>query len=276
MHTTSDLSILKYSKRDGMSDICKIFAGLAFLLHSFAASSGQLVGKESFPNTPYVKRWVGLTGNVVKAPSKNQERLLYNPICVDPDQPCNGDGSNPGGGDARDYMESLGYVAVGDSPTVELERVTVYVKRFDYAWELGNTGLCINEECRTYNLLLPVLAEESSKAVGAVVVAAITDNVELLFPLLDKCVKTPIVNERVRSPDADMIYDYYLARDSIGQTYAGNTSVLRAGMRVDVAYPVGQTVRFIIYSVDYGQQPVVTSLGRFLDGIPNPQNTPCK
>lgn len=153
--------------------------------------------------------------------------------------------------------------------TSSLERVTVYGKSNGDSWP---NAVCISSECRIYDLPLVEVAKQSPEPVSEVIFEFLTQ----VITVLDKCVTTPPSNP-VKTPDQDKDRGYFLAMDSITQTYAGNVRMLRPGMRVDVQYPIGQTVRYLITSTstDRGFKEV-TGLVRFIDGVPDADNTPCK
>lgn len=99
-----------------------------------------------------------------------------------------------------------------------------------------------------------------------------SDIIQAASPILDKCIHTTIVN-LIKTPDQDKEHDYLIARDAIELAYAGNSSALRFGVRADVTYPSGHTVRFFIATMNGNR---IGTLTRFLDGIPDPKNSPCK
>jgi len=98
-----------------------------------------------------------------------------------------------------------------------------------------------------------------------------------LFPLLDKCVLVDPSNA-IKTPDQDESLGYFAAQMFANNTYAGN-DVLRRGVRMDVKYPYGQTVRFVVTGVSTNPSSgtkSVSGVKRLFDGIPDPQKTPCK
>jgi len=117
----------------------------------------------SFPNLPYHSRWIGTTDRAAPTPGGKTAQGFYNPICTQPDLPCNGD---PNHGDPRDAF-GVGWDAILDTQvsglTNNLERVTVFGKR-ESLWN----ALCISSECRTYELPLIDIARQSPEPISEV------------------------------------------------------------------------------------------------------------
>lgn len=116
---------------------------------------------------------------------------------------------------------------------------------------------------------------DKGKIVAATLALA-TAAVELLSPILPRCAVATTLNP-IQSPDQDEAEGWRLAVDAIVWTYSGSFNQVRAGQRVDVKYPSGDAVRFLIWDVTRDPVPAFrqVSIRPFLDGIPNPSNARC-
>ncbi|MCV2420062.1 hypothetical protein [Paucibacter sp. DJ2R-2] len=234
-----------------------------------------------FPNLPHTKSWIGTSQGQAGVYQGAKRARGSNPPCSSQGQPWEGDprdefeggGGGSGGGWGR-YIDTY-----AGSSNNSLERVTIYGQS-NTKWP---TAVCYGFECRIYDYTLPELVGKgsgggSSGAVTDVAVGFLEATGSLIFPILDKCVKV-FDGSGIRSPDQDKKQDYFAARSFTGQAYSGNTEHLRRGMRVDVRYPNLQTVRFVISGINpapASAEDVISDMSRFLDGVPDPQNSPCK
>lgn len=110
----------------------------------------------------------------------------------------------------------------------------------------------------------------------APVVEVVKELATVISPLLPKCAVTPPANA-IKNPNQDAQIDYGIAKDSIVNTYMGNLSSIRAGVRVDVQYPSGWVARFLITWIaetQHGVLPGNISMNRMSD--PPASETPCK
>jgi hypothetical protein len=115
--------------------------------------------------------------------------------------------------------------------------------------------------------------ELEARGLKDIVIDGVDDFVSEVTKPVQKCAKTSPISA-IDTPDKDAQQNYIAARDAILTTFAGNINSLRTGDRVDVQYPTGWVVRFIIYSWNVKDGDFWMS--KYLDGKANPKNTPCK
>ena len=103
---------------------------------------------------------------------------------------------------------------------------------------------------------------------------------DLLSPLQQRCAVATSLNP-IKTPDHDEAAgasnNWILARNAVVETFSGNWSSVWRGHRVDVKYPNGDTVRFIILSVT-GSPNIENrdvSLRKYLSGVPSGEKSPC-
>lgn len=154
-----------------MSTMRAIFLGLTIAIssHVMSAETPRSIAYASpsagFPNLPHSSRWVGTAERAAPAQKGKIGLTLYNPICVEPDKPCNGDTWH---GDPREAFNNGGWIEVLDTQvsgiTNSLERVTVYGTSLN-SWP---NALCISSECRIYDLPLLDIAKQSPEPVSEV------------------------------------------------------------------------------------------------------------
>jgi hypothetical protein len=126
--------------------------------------------------------------------------------------------------------------------------------------------------------LSPIAAGQvgEAKEISSQIIAFLEPVIQLIFVVLPKCAVTPPTNA-VKTPDQDRSQKFFLARRTVIETFASNFSFIEAPNRVDVKYPSGDVIRFVITSVTYsdnlGDRDV--ELDVFLNGQADPRNSPC-
>jgi len=128
---------------------------LSLSLLGSAAQAADATKPSPFPDLPYAKRWVFKPSVATKPgrPSDGRTALRYNPICVNPDLPCNGDPSDY-------YNEGSGWsTAFEGSMAINAVLEPVYVGGF--AQTPGWTVVCRRSECREYRDTVPNVLDES-------------------------------------------------------------------------------------------------------------------
>lgn len=106
------------------------------------------------------------------------------------------------------------------------------------------------------------------------------NSADLLSPLQPTCAVATALNP-IQTPDQDAAgnngTNWWLARNAIVQTFSGNWGSVWRGHRVDVKYPNGDTVRFII--LDVSNSPNIQNrdviLRKYLSGVPSGERSPC-
>ena len=108
------------------------------------------------------------------------------------------------------------------------------------------------------------------------IAAGIVQIAGYVSPVLPKCAVTTTMNP-IKTPDQDDRERWLLAKGAILTTFASNWNSVRLGQRVNVKYPSGDVVQFILTNVI--QNPDLQGRGvevsKFLDGIPRGGNAPC-
>lgn len=155
-----------------------------------------------FPDLPYAKRWVFQSGAPTKPsrPADGRTALRYNPICTNPDLPCNGDPHDY-------YSEGSGWselASFGNS----MEKVEV----FGHSAIKDKNAVCLGSECREYLQDLRTIYEQSTGPVRSTLWGLIRSPERLkkcmsyasLLPLNDaqkEAVITPASREFYRTND---------------------------------------------------------------------------
>ncbi|MBH9579279.1 hypothetical protein [Inhella proteolytica] len=136
---------------------------------------------------------------------------------------------------------------------------------------LRDTTICRGADCETVTRN----ARDQAMRLRGLGFQKISDDtvkmvVGVLLEKLPKCAPTSSVSP-INTLDRDLGYDYYQAKQSILSSYAGQTSLIRIGNRVDVKYPTGLPVTFVIERFDYTTKAMVI----WPVGFADPSETPC-
>jgi hypothetical protein len=228
---------------------------------SEASSSAPSIGQSAAAcNYPYSPRKLITHGWGVK--------ILATPCMLDSQEPDCGASDELGYEVMWDFEDLYSHETIHVLERVEISGASGCNVAVSGAWGFASAGC---DELWNLNHDPDIGELENRIGIGEII-RTVEIVIEYISPVLNKCVLTPSSNA-VQTPDQDDGIGWVIAMQSINQAYSGNLGALTVGARADVRYPNGDTVRFLIWKIN---QDGVSEIDRLWNGIPNPNNTPCK
>jgi hypothetical protein len=132
------------------------------------------------------------------------------------------------------------------------------------------------DEARELQGDIAIQASGLPDRVIGIIVDAVEQVIDDYFLVLPKCAVATTLNP-IKTPDQDRTQDWRLAKDAVIVAFDSNFGSLSPGQRVDVKYPSGDVVRFIITSTAYAPLVQNRSVGLtpYLSGVPKAGTSPC-